>query len=789
MNTSDRRSDRRRAEIDYTRIDSLADDPVQRRAFDRFVALYEAAFTDPAIMEASSDWVERLGRESAPPEPVTFILLAHRRDDVRKAREDLDVLGGIVFEYYRASSTALLSYLVVDPAARRKGVGRGLVERARAVLEETARGTGRDLRGVFAETEAPEGSEDAAVRAATVARLEALRALGGKWIDVPYVQPPLGPERLPGRSLLLLAFPTGSHDALSVDRSTVLGFLEELYAALAWSSDGREELARMQDRLRRLDEAYGGEGRVPYRELPILEAPRFAFERAALTLHFVTAEARRVPPKPWWAHTPRRRPEADPTTSPRNATEIRAHVDRLRPTLDPLAHGHLTDWMDIGVTIVGADLDFDCPYFHSFEADLLSHRFQADPPLDSVCTREAPEPVTLRLPERIDYLSEGRNSSLYRSRETVRVLANLNYTRFPQTGLRVWHLTFSPDAGAAFDEYDVIKLLGTYNPHHEQTRVLEQLEFELDGESGLDVQALVHRLSGGAALVIAPRAGTLDVDTGRLEPRGPIDWEAVFAELHELRKDEAVGAEKLGELYENDGTRSLINACCGIVTGIFDFERMSLDEAIDTLVPNVPIVPELVSIQRGTLLSFGLDSGLFEDEVCQRTIGASPYLIIPHAVLLHNEVLAEQAERVTDRVADEERPEELERALETIERITRRLRVPNVFHYESERALYEVGQRNRGSGERIDALDDKIVELRHRLDTRRSVGRSRREFGLTVILGLLSTTAVLDALAFFGPDGGGSFLSFWPPNASGLVFSGAVLAVVVMMAMAFPRRG
>ncbi len=627
------------------------------------------------------------------------------------------------------------------------------------------------------------------MRAATVARLEALRALGGKWIDVPYVQPPLGPERLPGRNLLLLAFPTGSHDALSVDRSTVLGFLEELYDALAWSSDGREELARMQDRLRRLDEAYGGEGRVPYRELPILEEPRFVFERVALTLHFVTAEAREVRPGSWWARKRNRGPEAGAGPPPGNAGEIRALIEGARPRLDPLAGKDLTDWMDIGVTIVGDDIDFDCPYFHSFEADLLSHRFQGDPPLDSVCTRETPESVTLRLPERIDYLSEGRNSSLYRSRREVPALVNLNYTRFPNTGLRVWHLTFSPDEGAGFDEYDVIKLLGTYNPHHEQTRVLEQLEFELEGEVGLDVQVLVHRLSGGAALVTAPRAGTLDVDTSRVRPGGAIDWEAVFAELHEVRKDEAVAADVLGGLYRDDGTRTLINACCGIVTGIFDFERMSLDEAIDTLVPNVPAVPDLVSIQRGTLVSFGLESEIFENEVCRRTIGASPYLIIPHAVLLHNEVLAELAERVTDRVADEERPEQLEGSLETIERITRRLRVPNVFHYQSERDLFEVGQRNRGSGERIDALDDKITELRHRLDTRRSVGRSRREFGLTVILGLLSTTAVLDALAFFGPDGGGSFLSFWPPNAAGLVFTGAVLAVVVMMVMAFPRRG
>ncbi len=774
-------------EIAYLLIDSPVDDPVQRRAFERFVALYESAFADPAIKEDSSQWVERLVGPPPPHEPLTFMLVAH--DWRGGGQPPPDVLGGIVFEYYRKSSTGLLSYLVVAPAERRQGVGRGLVERAREILEEAARTEGRGLRAVFAETEKPESSEDAAVRAATLARLEALRALGGKWIDVPYVQPPLAPGQPPAENLLLLAFPTGSADALSADRATVLGFLEELYDALAWTSDGGEELRRMRDGLARLDEAYGGEGRVPYRELPILEKPRFSFERVALTLHFITAEARRVPRKPWWARARSPGGEAGPEASPRSAGEIRALVERLRPALDPLAQGHLTDWMGIGVTIVGHDIDFDCPYFHSFEADLLSHRFQTEPPLDSVCTREAPEHVTLRLPERIDYLSEGRNSSLFRSRETVEALANLNYTRFPQTGLRVWHLTLGPGRGAGFDEYDLIKLLVTYNPHHEQTRVLEQLEFELDGERGLDMQALLHRLSGGAALVIAPRGATLDVDTNRLQPRGPIDWEAIFTELHELRKDEAVAAEKLEELYEDEPTRSLINACCGIVTGIFDFERMSLDEAIDTLVPNVPIVPDLVSVQRGTLISFGLDSAMFENEVCQRTIGASPYLIIPHAVLLHNEVLAEQAERVTDRVADEERPEELERALETIERITRRLRVPNVFHYDSERALYEVGQRNRGSGERIDALDDKIVELRHRLDSRRSVGRSRREFGLTVILGLLSTTAVLDALAFFGPDGGGSILSFWPPNAAGLVFTGAVLAVVVMMAMAFPRRG
>ncbi len=775
-----------------TEIDAVLADAFQRRAFDEFVAFYEEAFHDPEIMEDSSEWVARLGAEPELPEPLTFLLVAHRHERGATGG-DPGVVGGIVFEYYRRSSTALLSYLVVAPHARRQGAARRLVTAALDRLRQVAGRHGRDLRGVFAETEKPETAVDGAARSATLARMEALRALGAQWIDVPYVQPALGPGKQPSAGLILLAFSASPGDALSIDKLVVVDFLREFYRVLAHQLEDGSDLAEIASRLDELDAEYGGMGRVAYRELPILEQPQLRFRRLALTLHFVTVEARVAERAAWRRLGARRQHLAEERlASPLNAREIGALLEQLGPALRPLAGEGLIEGQDIGVSLVAGEIADECPYFNSFEADLLAHRFQAAPPLDSVCTREAPEKVTIRLPGRIDYLSEGRHCSLYPSRGEVEALVNLAFTRFPETGVRVWHLTFGPRPGSPFDEYDVIKLLSCYNPAHEKTRLLRQLEFGLGDEPSLDLPALVHRLTHGIAdaiaMVKAPRGGTIEVDTTQLETRGKIDWEGIFSELHDVRKDEVQQPTKLREHHEREDAGPVLDACCGIVTGIFDFHRMGLAEAIDTLVPNVPGGGDLVSIQRGTMSSFCLDPEMFENERSRSTIAANPYLILPHAVLLHNEALAERADALADEAADEERPERLESVLGAIERITRRYFVPNVFHYPSERDLYEVGQRTRGSAERIRALDDKVVELRHRLEARRSVQRARREFGLTVILALLSATAVLETLAFFQPGDGASFLSFWPPNTSGLVFIATLFALVVMMVLAFPRK-
>ena len=105
--------------------------------------------------------------------------------------EDGAPIAGVAFEHYRESRTGLITYGVVAPHARRRGLGRALIDHA----VESLRGRGATL--VLGELHDPAKGGDPG-------RLARFRRWGARVVDVPYVQPDLGFGR--DRELLLIAF-------------------------------------------------------------------------------------------------------------------------------------------------------------------------------------------------------------------------------------------------------------------------------------------------------------------------------------------------------------------------------------------------------------------------------------------------------------------------------------------------------------------------------------------------------------------------------------------------------
>jgi GNAT superfamily N-acetyltransferase len=162
-------------------------------------------------------WLSLLGADPAPPRPLLDIVLAVDEQSPRR------ILGGIVFECYRRSRSGFVTYLVVDPQARRRGLGKALLQRA----EEWVRRHGADVPWLYAETEDPRRVDDD--RAAGADRLRALSRLGFRGCDLPYVQPPLGADQPYVDSLVLLVRPLGA--SVVVRAPAVEGFLREFYEA------------------------------------------------------------------------------------------------------------------------------------------------------------------------------------------------------------------------------------------------------------------------------------------------------------------------------------------------------------------------------------------------------------------------------------------------------------------------------------------------------------------------------------------------------------------------------
>ncbi len=159
----------------------------------RLEQLILSTFADPNIMLSEGDLEKFIGLVE--PERSFHVLVAKDGDAL---------VGGVVFSFVVPSLCGFSEYLVVHPAYRRRGVGRALIEARKQLLDRRAREQGAPgARGVFIEVENPERvplefrerERQTAIDAWD--RWRVFHRMGFLRVDVPYVQPPLGPDKQP----------------------------------------------------------------------------------------------------------------------------------------------------------------------------------------------------------------------------------------------------------------------------------------------------------------------------------------------------------------------------------------------------------------------------------------------------------------------------------------------------------------------------------------------------------------------------------------------------------------
>lgn len=197
------------APIELHTIGDRADEPLVD-ALHR--GLYLDAFADQA--EPVAAWKQALWSPDAPYELT-----------IRIARAGTAIVGGIVYERYRASGCGLVTYMVVAPAARGSGLGKRLLDGAVAELAT------RGAPIVFGEVNDPRRVGAGNARepvAASWQRLERNQRWGARVVDVHYVQPALGAGLARDRGLCLIALAAANRDAVA--GAVVRAFVAELFA-------------------------------------------------------------------------------------------------------------------------------------------------------------------------------------------------------------------------------------------------------------------------------------------------------------------------------------------------------------------------------------------------------------------------------------------------------------------------------------------------------------------------------------------------------------------------------
>lgn len=412
------------------------------------------------------------------------------------------------------------------------------------------------------------------------------------------------------------------------------------------------------------------------------------------------------------------------------------------------------------VELLGGGAVQPCAYPHcrvmeSMELDLLAYRFQHPPPFGS--RLEGPQGAASRTPGRRQliihypasfvYHSEGRAPVLVPDTPQRKADVLVSSTRFLHAGLRIWHLTLTPSVGETFSEFDIIKLIHLYDGRTERTALKDLIRFGLEGGDKMVTAAglpglLELDLQDGSAPEL--RCGTLQLLIGpeapAVEAAAENPYLTVLETLRRAREDDGEDeARELKAWMDRDCLeRRIIMAYCGIVTGIFDFDKIDDEEALDTLEPTFASSAAFLRIHRRTLISIAEDDRAMR--ACWDSVGISPYLIIPHAAMLGNESLVDRAELLLDEVlADPSaRLGTLEAAHLEADSKLNTLHLPNIFNYITERSLFEQGSVARGSDSRRNAVLAKLDQLKDGIGIVREHERNRGQIVIQSLLGLIS---------------------------------------------------
>jgi hypothetical protein len=403
----------------------------------------------------------------------------------------------------------------------------------------------------------------------------------------------------------------------------------------------------------------------------------------------------------------------------------------------------------------------------SYETDMLLHSHRDDPPFRSciVVPADKPQTLTVRFPPVTTYEAEGRRKRLtcYGAAEDGRRRTcelTAFRTIFERSDIAVLTIVLRPHGGppsaeSELNEYDVIKLIKLweggeliglsdrgeepYVPGRADTAM--EIWFETATKPEVTLEAVARHIFPGwrplpdGAERRAYRIGTVELELAEN------DWrDELFRDLAALKSS--------AEAPEAESPRwDRAVAVGGILQGLLDFREIEDYELADVFA-EADVNPDdasLLAFHKGTLLSLAAAADSTDER--PSPIGIDPYLAVPNAVLLHNEERLKSARVLEQEVSGGQRERLFEGGRLTITETENRLgrmsrqlsqHLPNVFHYSSERRLYERGSQSRG-------FDDLETLLRLRMDELVSVlqertrRRDRWTTGLGIIIGVAAT--------------------------------------------------
>jgi ABC-type phosphate transport system substrate-binding protein len=383
--------------------------------------------------------------------------------------------------------------------------------------------------------------------------------------------------------------------------------------------------------------------------------------------------------------------------------------------------------------------------FSSFERDLLAHSFRDNSLIYSDVISGEEFSMTVTFPSKLEYCAEGEVKPLRfgPTEKKVNFRCLLTRTTFPSpinsdTDNRrhsILHATLLlNDSKTVIHEYDLIQLIkyweggegiGNDEPH----TVRRNLKF--NQHSCLE-DAIIDQLKKvGASIdpqspLKSPLCGSIQLDLDCAGDEAKSEWQNLLKTI-----DWKTQAER-NEYTTIDHPK--IKALAGILQGLFDFpyiETAELKDVFDNAIIDPGECPMMMAIHKGTLLQISSNCRLMNLKPVREHIGISPYLIIPHAVLVYHEsLLSEAANSLKNALGKPLEKKTSKQILDSLQSTQIQLRedlkvrwLPSIFHYPTERYIYENGHTTRGLIERRSQLINQIDYLVEKINADYSMKR------------------------------------------------------------------
>ena len=608
-----------------------------------------------------------------------------------------EVVGGEIIDLYQECQALEIIYLAVNPDYRGAGIGRKIVIDYTSELLSLLKTTHNiEVRNVYFETNNPLMTPQANDSFNTTDRLAIFSKLGAKWIDIDYVQPALSSNQKEVHNLLLMTFPMLGESHNYIEASSLKSFLELFYKGLG-ADKTESSLCKMMQQIEQISDSNGF---VELKDAPIYERElsECKFSDAIITIHYVTNLKR----------------------------EQLAFERRV------------------------------CPYFNSYETDLMNYAHQKNMPIGNRFHRRINN-VALIYPDVYCYTSEGCLHRMYadkNNRSDVLVDISISYSFIKSSDDVIVHLTLCPSKESYFTEYDLIKLTTLYGSIQEKYTPSAAIKLRVGNTEAICFEEFLSK--NFAQADYSPfGTGITQLELSACCYRG-----------------ESVDVQKFFDVFDSksktkfdETTESFSAVICGILLGIFDFRRMTDEEIHDTIRPMVCRDNSFVVMCRGNLAKIECDA---EREKADHII-VSPYLLIPSSVLVFNELILQNGDNeATQTLSSSQSIGSLIKVVEHLKKILYENYIVDIFQYRSEMEIVEAGSIQRGLQRDYKQLIHNVDLITSRLTNKKSSRANIIDSVQGALLFCLTITQIKDL-----------FYGLLPERGTNLWFLGILLVLFV----------